>query len=160
MVVVGLGATFCMFAMNYVPVIRRSNKHQDDLFNIVAIFGVWEGEEEGGERLASLNWKFGTRKDELKIVMDIWFTAAFTNKYWTLENLLIYSVRHYARLGWAGMLHVMFVMLRLDCVLSGSSDDDWPSVMNVMKVTELALMIIIIPPPDDRPQLRLDFNIQ
>ena len=44
-----------MFAMNYVAVIRRSNKHQDDLFNIVAIFGVWEGEEEGGERLASLN---------------------------------------------------------------------------------------------------------
>ena len=54
-VVVGLGATFCIFGMNYVPVIRRSNKHQDDLFNIVAIFGVWEGEEEGGERLASLN---------------------------------------------------------------------------------------------------------
>ena len=35
-----LAATFCMFAMNYVAVIRRSNKHQDDLFNIVAIFGV------------------------------------------------------------------------------------------------------------------------
>ena len=43
-----LGATFCMFAMNYVPVIRRSNKHQDDLFNIVAIFGV-KGEERRGE---------------------------------------------------------------------------------------------------------------
>ena len=58
--VVGLGATFCMFAMNYVPVIRRSNKHQDDLFNIVAIFGVWEGEEReggrgGGHCLANLN---------------------------------------------------------------------------------------------------------
>ena len=43
-----LGATFCMFAMNYVAVIRRSNKHQDDLFNIVAIFGV-KGEERRGE---------------------------------------------------------------------------------------------------------------
>ena len=42
-----LGATFCMFAMNYVAVIRRSNKHQDDLFNIVAIFGV-KGEERRG----------------------------------------------------------------------------------------------------------------
>ena len=38
-----LAATFCMFAMNYVAVIRRSNKHQDDLFNIVAIFGVRGG---------------------------------------------------------------------------------------------------------------------
>ena len=50
-----LGATFCMFAMNYVPVIRRSNKHQDDLFNIVAIFGVKgeerRGREGGGETL-------------------------------------------------------------------------------------------------------------
>ena len=36
-----------MFAMNYVAVIRRSNKHQDDLFNIVAIFGV-KGEEGRG----------------------------------------------------------------------------------------------------------------
>ena len=32
-----------MFAMNYVAVIRRSNKHRDDLFNIVAIFGVRGG---------------------------------------------------------------------------------------------------------------------
>ena len=44
-----LGATFCMFAMNYVAVIRRSNKHQDDLFNIVAIFGVKGGGEGGGD---------------------------------------------------------------------------------------------------------------
>ena len=48
-VVVGLGATFCIFGMNYVAVIRRSNKHQDDLFNIVAIFGVrGGGRGEGG----------------------------------------------------------------------------------------------------------------
>ena len=43
--------SFSLFAMNYVAVIRRSNKHRDDLFNIVAIFGV-KGEEreerEGG----------------------------------------------------------------------------------------------------------------
>ena len=49
--VVGLGATFCMFAMNYVPVIRRSNKHQDDLFNIVAIFGVRGGGRGEGEQV-------------------------------------------------------------------------------------------------------------
>ena len=47
-VVVGLAATFCIFGMNYVPVIRRSNKHQDDLFNIVAIFGVRGGMGGGG----------------------------------------------------------------------------------------------------------------
>ena len=47
-----------MFAMNYVAVIRRSNKHQDDLFNIVAIFGVKgeEGGRGGGKHcLANLN---------------------------------------------------------------------------------------------------------
>ena len=33
-------------------------------------------------------------------------------------------------------------------------------VMNVMKVTALRLLIIIIQPPDDRPEQRLDFNIQ
>ena len=43
-----LAATFCMFAMNYVAVIRRSNKHRDDLFNIVAIFGVKGEERRGG----------------------------------------------------------------------------------------------------------------
>ena len=53
-VVVGLGATFCIFGMNYVPVIRRSNKHQDDLFNIVAIFGVrGGGRGEGGDQLSA-----------------------------------------------------------------------------------------------------------
>ena len=46
-----LAATFCMFAMNYVAVIRRSNKHRDDLFNIVAIFGVKGEERRGGETM-------------------------------------------------------------------------------------------------------------
>ena len=46
-----LAATFCMFAMNYVAVIRRSNKHRDDLFNIVAIFGVKGEERRGGETI-------------------------------------------------------------------------------------------------------------
>ena len=52
-----LAATFCMFAMNYVAVIRRSNKHRDDLFNIVAIFGVKGEERRGGGKqcLANLN---------------------------------------------------------------------------------------------------------
>ena len=45
-----------MFAMNYVAVIRRSNKHQDDLFNIVAIFGV-KGEESEGGRGGGIVWQ-------------------------------------------------------------------------------------------------------
>ena len=48
-----------MFAMNYVAVIRRSNKHQDDLFNIVAIFGVKgeEREEREGGRGGGIVWQ-------------------------------------------------------------------------------------------------------